>query len=123
MPLTIAGPPVNWLTSPVNSPGPRTDDGLRRLAGFVHDLDLAGLDDEELEVAVAGLEELLPVPVPLERRQGAAPQRGHLGLVELGEGDGVQVVLGHVSDSSGLRRPMSAHRRYGSASRRHVSSA
>ena len=24
MPVTIAGPPVNWLTSPVNSPGPRT---------------------------------------------------------------------------------------------------
>jgi hypothetical protein len=24
MPVTIAGPPVNWLESPVNSPGPRT---------------------------------------------------------------------------------------------------
>ena len=69
-------------------PGPVDRDGLRRLAGFVHDLDLARLDDEELEVAVADLEELFPVPVPLELRQGAAPQRGHLGLVELGEGDG-----------------------------------
>ena len=32
---------------------------------------------------------------------GQRSERGHLGLVELGEGDGVQVVLGHVSTSSG----------------------
>jgi hypothetical protein len=35
-------------------------DGRRLLAGFVHDLDLARLDDEEPAVAVAGCEELLP---------------------------------------------------------------
>ena len=61
-PLTIAGPPVRCDTSPVNSPGPRTVDDLRRLAGIVQDLDRAGLDDEELEVAVADLEELFVRP-------------------------------------------------------------
>ena len=82
-------------------PGAVDRDGLRRLAGLVHDLDLAGLDDEEVEVAVAGLEELFPVLEAPELRQRTAPQRGHLGLVELGKGDGVQIVLGHVSISSG----------------------
>ena len=43
--------------------GPVDRDGLRLLAGFVHDLDLARLDDEELEVAVADLEELFPIRV------------------------------------------------------------
>ena len=41
--------------------GPVDRDGFRRLPGFVDDLDLARLDDEELEVAVADLEELLAV--------------------------------------------------------------
>ena len=60
------------------------------------------LIDVEREVAVAGLEELLAVAVPPERRQGASPQRGHLRLVELGESGGVQVLLGHLSASSRL---------------------
>ena len=50
-------------------------DGLRRVAGFIHDLDLAGLDDEELEVALADLEELFPVAVALQLRAGQRPER------------------------------------------------
>ena len=44
-------------------PGPLDRDGPRGLPGFVHDLDLARLDDEELEVPVTDLEELFPIPV------------------------------------------------------------
>ena len=68
-------------------PGPEDRDGPRLFAGLVHDLDLAGLDDEETEVPVADLEELFPIRVALELRQRASLQRGHLVLVELGEGE------------------------------------
>jgi ClpP class serine protease len=44
--------------------------GLRSLARIVHDLDLAALDNEELEAAVAGLEECLPGLVSLDGRLG-----------------------------------------------------
>src|SRR5258705_367069 len=64
-------------------PTPKDRDGSRCLARFVDDLDLAGPDDEELEVAFADPDEGLPGPVLLEGRPGAMPQRGHLGLVEL----------------------------------------
>ncbi len=64
-------------------PTPKDRDGPRCLARFVDDLDLAGPDDEELEVAFADPDEGLPGPVLLEGRPGAMPQRGHLGLVEL----------------------------------------
>ena len=46
-------------------PAPEDHDGLRRLAGFVKDLDLTRLDDKEFEVAVANLDELLSILVPL----------------------------------------------------------
>ena len=39
--------------------GPVNRDGLRRVAGFVNDLDLTGLDDEKLEVSLADFEERL----------------------------------------------------------------
>ena len=50
----------------------------RRLARLVDDLDLAGHDDEELEVALADLDKLVAGPVVFERRSGAAPERGVL---------------------------------------------
>jgi hypothetical protein len=62
-------------------------DGLQRLAGFVHDLDLAGHDDEELEVAGTGLDELLPIAMAPARRPSATLQHGELALAELGKGD------------------------------------
>jgi hypothetical protein len=94
-------------------PGPVDRERLRRVAGLVQDLDRAGLDDVEVEVAVAGLEEPLPVSKALGGRAGAAPQRGELGLVERGEGDGAQVRLGHVRASSGDDGPGSAEVRQG----------
>src|SRR6185369_12109511 len=74
---------------------PEDDDGLRRLAGLVDDLDLARLDDEELEVAVSRLEQLLAVRMPLENRPGARTQLGDLSGVQLGECGGVQLVVDH----------------------------
>src|SRR4029453_13456314 len=80
---------------PGELPGAMHGDGLRSVSGLIHDLDLAGLDDEELEVAVTDVEEHFSVPVALEGRMGTAHQRGDLGILEPGEGDHVQVVLSH----------------------------
>lgn len=55
----------------------------------------------EKATAVPDLEELLPVPVALERCPGPVSQFGDLALVELGEGDGPQVMLGHVRPPRG----------------------
>jgi hypothetical protein len=73
------------------------DDGaIRELrAGGVGDRYLARLDDMEPEIAIAGLEEPLVIPVSPERRLGPSPQRGHLVIVQPGEGLGVCVVLDH----------------------------
>jgi hypothetical protein len=79
--------------------GPVNRDGLRRVAGFVNDLDLPGLDDEKLEVSLADLEERLSVRVLLQKRPCAAPQLFDLRLVERGERDSAQIMLGHVSTS------------------------
>src|SRR5437667_462587 len=49
-------------------------DGLRLIAGMIHDLHLAGLDDEEFEVAVADREQRLPVAVRLRRDTAATAQ-------------------------------------------------
>jgi hypothetical protein len=76
--------------------GPVDRDSLRHLAGFVQDLDLAGLNDEELKVPVADLEELFPSLVPFQYCTRASPQRSDMALVECGEGDGPQIVLSHV---------------------------
>src|SRR5882724_1643217 len=69
-------------------PGSMDGDGFRRLARFVHDLDLAGADDEELEIAIAGLDEPMPILIAPERGAGAVPEGGDLRFAELGEGDG-----------------------------------
>src|SRR5437867_1117261 len=53
--------------------------------------------DEELEVALAYGDEPLSGPVLLEGCTGAALQRGHVRLVDLGERHSVQVVLGRGS--------------------------
>jgi hypothetical protein len=86
---------------------------VRRSKAIIHDLDPARLDDVETEIPVAGFEERLSVLVSLEHCQGIAPQRGQLALIELGEGDGIQIVLGHVSLTPGARPP---HRKYSSNS-------
>src|SRR5207253_886654 len=91
-------------------------DGLRPLAGLVHDLDLARFDDEESGVAVAGREEPFLGVELAELRQGAAAQRGELGFGEPREGDSVKVVLGHPATSSGGATRLLDYRRYGSAS-------
>src|SRR6476659_8619594 len=79
--------------------GPVNRDGFRRVAGFVNDLDLTGLDDEKLEVSLADLEERLSVRVLLQKRPCAAPQFFDLCLVERGERDSAQIMLSHVSTS------------------------
>jgi hypothetical protein len=80
--------------------GPQHRDRLRHLAGLVHDIDLAGLDDEELEIALEDTNEGLPGPELLERRSRASAERGHLRFVEPGKRCGVQVVRYHVTAPS-----------------------
>ena len=85
--VTSDGVPVRCVTSPVNSPGPRTT----MVFGVSPDSSMisivTGLDDEELEIAVADFEKFFPVPVALEHRQRAACERCELGLVQFREGD------------------------------------
>ncbi len=101
MALTGAGLPHSCDTSPVNSPGPR----VARTFGGSSDSStistLPGLDHVEADVALPGLEELLPVPVASELGQRAAPQGSHLGRVEPGVGGGLQIVVTHVSSPLG----------------------
>jgi hypothetical protein len=80
--------------------GPVNRDGLRRVAGFVDDLGLTGLDHEKLELSLADLEKRLSVRVLLQKHPCAAPQLFDLCLVERGERDSAQIMLGHVSTSS-----------------------
>src|SRR6267142_6218047 len=82
-------------------PGPVDRDGLRCLTGFVQDLDLAALHDEELEVTLAASGKRFAIPVLLKRGLGAASKLDNLGLLERGEGDGAQIILSHVSTSFG----------------------
>ncbi len=77
-------------------------DRLRCVAGLVHDLDLAGLDDEELIVPIADLEEFLSGLIPLASRRGAPRERRDLGLVEPREGHGLQIVGDHSVRGRGL---------------------
>jgi hypothetical protein len=65
------------------------------VAGRLEDLHLARPDHEELEIAIADIEELLARGDPPRRRAGAARDRRHPRVVELRVGDGMQVVLGH----------------------------
>src|SRR5436309_3024569 len=75
-------------------------DGLRLVAGIIDDFHLAGLDDEEFEVAVADREQRLPVAVGLRRDTAAAAQVVDERLLEGREGDGMKVVFGHGYSSS-----------------------
>ena len=74
MALTIAGPPVNWATSPVNSPGPR----VVTVFGVSPDSSTIStspdLTTKKLKSRSPSLEELLPVRVATELGQGAALQ-------------------------------------------------
>lgn len=74
-------------------------DSFRRVTPLVQDLDAPRLDDEELEGGVADLDQDVPVGIALERRRGAAGQRGDLGVAQDGKGDAVQILRGHVSTS------------------------
>ncbi len=68
-------------------------DRLWLLARVVDDLDLAQLDDEEFEVAVADRKQRLPIPVHLGSGGRAMSQLGDLGLVKGREGDGLETML------------------------------
>src|SRR5207249_9457757 len=70
-------------------------DGLRVVAGIIDDFHLAGLDDEEFEVAVADREQRLPVAVRLRRDTAATAQIVDERLIEGREGDGMKIVFGH----------------------------
>ncbi len=73
-----------------------TDTSPGSVAGGIDDLDLTRLDHEELEVAIADLEQRLSSKVPLERSAGAAPDLCELLGVERGEGELAQTGVGHV---------------------------
>lgn len=68
---------------------------LRFVAGVIDDLDLARLDDEKVEVAVADRKECLPVPIKLWCGGGAIGQSSDLGLIKRRNGDRLKVVFGH----------------------------
>jgi hypothetical protein len=63
-------------------------DRLRGVARGIDDVDLSGLDDEELEITVADVEERVAVTVTLDRRTDAAADPGDMVLRELRKGDG-----------------------------------
>jgi hypothetical protein len=65
------------------------------VARFIDDLDLAGLDHEEVKISVAGFEEFLAGTVSREGRPRASRQLGDLRFPERGKGDGTQIVFGH----------------------------
>src|SRR5262249_56790283 len=93
---------------------PRFVDGdpFRGVPGLVHDLDVAGDDDVEAAVAVAGPEEGLAVAERLPHRVGAPAEGDDRVRVESGEGGRMLVVLGHAWDSA---RGRAQSRKYGSA--------
>jgi len=70
-----------------------------RIPGLIADLDLTRLDDAELGIAIAASKERLPGPILRQRRTRAAPQGRDLSLIERGECNRLQVVLGHISSS------------------------
>ena len=91
----MAGVPVRCETSPVNSPW--TVDGYRRrlVARLVEDLDLAGADDEEAEVAVADLDEHVTRGMLRDRCAGAAAELLDLLIGQGWKGNFVEIELRH----------------------------
>ena len=68
---------------------------FRRVAGIVEDLDLARLDDEEFENAIANRDEGFPVAAMSRRDRCAVGNLGDLVLIENRKGDGLKCVFGH----------------------------
>ena len=85
-----AGRSVNSETSPVNSRGPWTTIVFGSSARFVHDRDLARLDDVEGQPALPGLEDRLAVLERADLRQSG--QAFDLGLAELREREVMHVI-------------------------------
>src|SRR5438105_12567515 len=81
-------------------------DGLRLIAGMIHDLDLAGFDDEEFEVAVTDREQRLPVAVGLRRDTAAAAQIVDERLLERRERYRLQIVFGHGCSTTQIANPL-----------------
>ena len=67
---------------------------LRRIAGFVQDLDFARLDDEECEIPVAHLEQLLSGATLLQARAGAVDELLNLLRRQPRERGGGETVIG-----------------------------
>ena len=82
-------------------------DGGRRVARLVEDLDFAGADDEELEVAVADLNEHVAGGVVRERRRRAAAELGNLCVGQGRKGYFVKFELSHGSPSTTYLRTSS----------------
>ena len=91
-PLTTAGVPVRCEMSPVNSPCRWTGDRLRRVAGVVDDLDLARLDDEELEQTITDVDEGFTIAISFRGYRCAVRQVGNLVLIEDRKSDGMEGV-------------------------------
>jgi len=68
-------------------------DGLRRVAGIVEDLDLARLDDVELENAIANRDECLAISAMSRRDGGAIGKLGDLVRIENRKGNGMECVF------------------------------
>ena len=99
-----AGRSVSSETSPVNSRGPWTTIVFELVGRFVHDRDLARLDDVERQAALPGLEDELAV---LERAdRGQSGQAFDLGIAQLREREVMYVI--DVRHRLGLRRLRSA---------------
>ena len=87
-----AGRSVSSETSPVNSRGPWTTIVFGHVGRFVHDRDLARLDDVERQAALPGLEDELAV---LERAdRGQSGQAFDFGLAQLREREVMNVIEG-----------------------------
>lgn len=86
-------------------------DRLGLAARVLHDLHCAALDDEEFVVTCPCLEQRLAgVQQPARAELG---QRGDLGVVEFGESDPVQVLIGHGSTSPPKATSLPHYRKYG----------
>jgi hypothetical protein len=65
------------------------------VARFIDDLDLAGLNHEEVKIPVADFEEFLSGTISGEGGSRASRQLGDLRFPERGKSNGTQIVFGH----------------------------